>query len=661
MSIWQVEHAAVQKPQARADASAVPLKWAHDANTGEPRYIHDSQVVARTASCMCPSCELPLTPVMAGQPLRVKPTAHFRHPEGAHKDDCSLVAARLAATRHLSELGVLVLPRRRMSGTAIGFSGQGYEVWVEQPGERVSILSATMHDRATALLTLDDGRELLVDLTGLREPGPDGMGRAVVTLSLSDPTLAMMDPEDIRARLRILPDLHWCAHWNDAQLATEGDAAAASAAKDALDGWDAADEADFLQSLPKEIDPSAIPRMRRETVLHREVKAILEHASSIATPALEVMATRDPPDEFAGEWAAATIRKLWMSVKRQLDLGDVRLEKRLARIVPDVIADLKPDRTLGWGGTMTWVEEDFEEDKADSYPFTWAPTLLVEVTVTHGIDEEKLRHIRKLDLPTLEIDIGTLGGTVTRENLRDLVVNQVLGKRWVHHPIFRAKRRVLELELDEHPVTLHYRERLTELRRPAYLAQPVSYWSAQYIGAITSFHDANVMIKRDSRQRGVNISQTVFLGSDSESWQQMAEASEALAAHGLPGALDHLMVDDSGMVARILSIQHNRGVGYDLNTGYQVLNAIMQSGPENRRWNTIYTMAVKAYGLEAHFTAAQAARYAEWRQAIIDGVALPDASYLRPSTYDKLLSALFPEMARSIATGYGTQPTEMSG
>ena len=661
MSIWQVEHAAAQEQEVRADASAVPLKWAHDVNTGEPRYIHDSEVVECTASCVCPSCELPLTPVMAGHPLRVKPTAHFRHPGGSHKDSCSLVAARLAATRHLSELGVLVLPRRRMSRTAVGFSGQGYDVWVEQPEERVSIISATMHDRATALLTLDDGRQLLVDLTGLREPGADGSGRAIVTLSLSDPSLAMMDPSDIRARLRILPDLHWCSHWNDSRLATEGDAAAANAAKDALDCWDAADEVDFLQHLPQDIDPSLVPRMRRETVLHREVKAILEDASSIATPALEVMATRDPPDEFSGEWAAATVRKLWMSGKRQLDLGSVRLEKRLTNIVPDVIADLKPDRAPGWGGTMTWVEGDFEEDREDSYPFTWAPTVLVEVTVTHGIDEEKLRRIRHLDLPTLEIDIGILGGTLTRENLRDLVVNQLAGKRWVHHPIFRAKRRVLELELDEHPVTLRYQERLTELRRPTYLAQPIAHWSAQYIAAITSFHDANVMIKRNSRQRSVRFSETELLGSDSVCWQQMAEASEALAAHGLPGALDNLMVEESGLVARILSIQHNRGVGYDLNTGYQVLNAIMQSGPENRRWNTIYTMAVKAYGLEARFTTAQAARYAEWRQTIIDGVARPDASYLRPVTYDKLLSALFPEMARGIATGYGTQSIEIGG
>ena len=60
-------------------------------------------------------------------------------------------------------MGVIDLPQRRMSLTATGFSGEeGYEVWVEAPAECIAVVGAVLHDYATALLTLDDGRELLV-------------------------------------------------------------------------------------------------------------------------------------------------------------------------------------------------------------------------------------------------------------------------------------------------------------------------------------------------------------------------------------------------------------------------------------------------------------------------------------------------------------------
>ena len=216
-SIWQVDTpTAPTRPV--PNAATVPLKWGHDSRTGEPRYIHDSEIIEGGAECQCPACNLSLTPVLAGQPLRRNPTAHFRHPKGAQKDDCTLVAARLAAIRHLKEQGFIDLPRRRMSASATGFSGQGYEGWAETGEERISIVSAVLHDHATALLTLPDGRELIVDLTGQRDAGSDGHGRAIVTLSLSDPAIAMMSPEEIRARLRLLPDIRWCAHWNDQAL-----------------------------------------------------------------------------------------------------------------------------------------------------------------------------------------------------------------------------------------------------------------------------------------------------------------------------------------------------------------------------------------------------------------------------------------------------------
>ena len=653
MSTWQIDSSQPTRRAETVDAATVPLKWAHDAQTGEPRYIHDPEVAQSQCKCTCPACNLSLIPVMAGQPLRTRPMAHFRHPAGAQKDDCSLVAARLAATRHLLEVGVIDLPRRRMSRTATGFSGEGYEVWVEAPAERIAVVGAALHDYATALLTLDDGRELLVDLTGLREPGSDGRGCAVVTLSLSDPTIAMLGPEEIRARLRILPDIRWCSHWNDQALTAQGDAAATQASRDALDGWQDTDEADFRSHLPSGVDATTMQRWRRETLLHREVKTILEQASSIATPGLEVEVNRDPPEEFGGDWDEDTIRKSWMTPSRHLELDEIRLERRLGTIVPDVIGNLGGRQTYTHGGTMTMVNGDFEEDVEDDYSQAWPLTLLIEVTVTHGIDEEKLRRIRELDLPTLEIDIGSLGGKVTLDGLRNLVVNLTIGKRWVHHPVWRIKRKILETEIDRHPVTIRYQERLAELRRPRLLATPATEWASAYLAAATAFYDANTRIKKAQRAHSGSTTKPSLLGAGSELWMQVMEAADALAMHDLPGAADATMVDEAGVIPRLLSIQQNRGVGYAVDTGFQVLNAIMQSGTGTQQWNTLYPMAVKAYGLETQFTQKQADRYAAWRQAIIDKVAVLDETCLRPARYDAVLSMLFPELAPRIATGYG--------
>lgn len=655
-SIWQLE-TQTAPASATPHADTVPLTWAHDSRTGEPRYIHDAEVVNGSSECQCPACNLSLTPVLAGHPLRKNPTAHFRHPKGAQKDDCTLVAARLAAIRHLQERGFIDLPRRRMSRNAIGFSGQGYEGWAETAGARACITSAVLHDHATALLKLDDGREFLVDLTGRRDAGSDGQGRAVVTLFLSDPAIAMMSPDEIRVRLRLLPDIRWCAHWDDQALQAAANLQAQQAAREAMDAWDAADEALFHQRLPSDMEPSVAQQWRRETLLHSEVKAILEKASQIATPSLEVNRIRYAPDEFSGEWEENTLRVEWRTASMTLSLEKTQLEQHQGSIVPDVICTLREPRPFIFGCTETWLDDGFEELIEDTLSSQrWPQTLMIEVTVTHGIDQEKLRRIQALNMPTLEIDIGSLGGRVTREGLRHLVVNETVGKRWVHHPALQRHNQILEARLDQHPVTVRFQERLAELRRPQLLATPASEWARIYLDTATEFFDASTRINKARRAHRGPGPEPEPLGKDSELWRRLLEAVEALAAHGYPGGADHQMVGDAGIISRLLSIQQNRGVGYAFSTGYQVLNAIMQSRLGHQRWHTLYLIAVKAYGLDARLTPEQFERYGSWRQRVIEKVKVGDEMYLRPGRYDTLVGLLFPEMGSRLANGFGRNP-----
>ncbi len=97
LSTWKVKTRSETVRNPAVDSTTLSLKWAHYAQTGEPRYIHDPEVAQGGCVCTCPACKLSLIPVMAGQPLRTRLTAHFRHPAGPQKDHCSVVAARLAA------------------------------------------------------------------------------------------------------------------------------------------------------------------------------------------------------------------------------------------------------------------------------------------------------------------------------------------------------------------------------------------------------------------------------------------------------------------------------------------------------------------------------------------------------------------------------------
>lgn len=653
MTSWEIK-AVAPDPTERGsvDLSRLPMKWAHDAVSGKPLYIHDNQVVEGTCQSLCPACKQILIPVLAGQPLRTDPTPHFRHPPGTHKDACTIVAARLAATEHLLRNGYIDLPRRTMSRSAIGFSGEHYEVWVDIPEERRKLKAAGLIDRTMAELTLDDGRILLVDLTGQTTATPF-KNSAMVTIALSDPTLATLSVEEIRSRLRILPNIQWCTHWQDTELAARGDAEAHQKAQEFLDQWSPQEEAEFRALLPSDTDDQMARRLRRETILHREAKNILERKRRIKVPSLELTVWREPPEEFAGDWDSNRLRAFWCTVPIYFDLKEVRLEQRLGGIVPDVIASFdKPGPTMR-GMIATWIDDEFEEENEEPYSFSLSKDLLIEVTVTHGIDSAKLSKIQTLNLPTLEIDLSQFGGQIAFEDFEDLIINQTVGKRWVHHPMTQLKRaRLVEL-LDQHSVTIDFRKRLIELNRPYWLSQAVEYWAKHYLEAIAAYHDANVAIRRVQRRRSAGGLEPQTLGPDSELWINLRNAADALGVHGFDGAMEPVLIHETGIIARILSIQHNTGVGYDVSSGYQVVNAIMGSGKNNKTWDSLYAIAIKAYELTRHFNDEQRQRYKPWRDELADNIQKGVGGCLRPPTHDRLLSLLFPAMAPGINGGFG--------
>lgn len=363
------------------------MAWARDRTTGEPRYIGElkAQQTGAACNCECYSCGLPLQAVNAGNP-DYKRRPSFRHPAGAAKDECLILSARVAALEMLQREGHLRLPMRRIKGAVQGLSGQYHNAWAVAPTETVRVARFEFRDKTAAIITLEDGRTFRAVLEGSISAQQQDAGTTslipTIVMAIDDPALAGMPPDELRKRITIISEhALWCSHWNDEKLAKEAEDKAVDEARQALD-WGAAD---------------------RETLLHLIAKQILEEEKRIRLPDLTGTARTTLQD---GE--SLTASKSYPGAMVQLD--EVALEKGMGRTRPDVIAQMR-----------------------ESFPWEAGP-ILIEVTVTNAITEERMQRIRHNNLPTLEIDIRQLGGKVSRGEYARLVVDEVAGKRWLYHP-----------------------------------------------------------------------------------------------------------------------------------------------------------------------------------------------------------------------------------
>ena len=91
---------------AKPKANDLVMAWAIDKDSGEPRYILELDKNHRGASCscLCVSCKLPLTAVNAAK-AEYQQRPHFKHPKGAQRESCLVLAARYASAQQLLEQG----------------------------------------------------------------------------------------------------------------------------------------------------------------------------------------------------------------------------------------------------------------------------------------------------------------------------------------------------------------------------------------------------------------------------------------------------------------------------------------------------------------------------------------------------------------------------
>lgn len=576
------------------------MAWAIDKLTGRPRYVLELDAAHRGSKCdcVCPSCRLPLIAVNAAKTVFQK-RPHFRHPDGAARDACVIVSARRALEEMFAKQNTIMLPRYRKSANVEGLSGQYFNAWVEREAECVRLKQFSFRDEISGWLTLDDGRRLLVKLIGRGESSSIDEDRveAKIELEVDDPSIAMMTPEEIFRRIELSwTNACWIQHWEDKALENEAQQLAKEKAINALD-WLGDDG--LLNHLNKS--------QRRETLLHREVKAILEAEKRICLPRLQVNAEFKRSNGFVD-------RRDWMEPEQEVVLASVELEVHLGHSIPDVIA--------------SWVKED-----------GWTQTIIIEVTVTNTINDERVERLESFGFPVLEIDISRMGGVVTKEEFKRLVVDEVAAKRWLYHPTIEVERQHLVAMMRRDSDTYEAGQR----KRKGYLDTPAREWAIKFIDAI--------------KARWSLVESLGESAKENPAWQSTQEnVQEAIAALDMHGYELASMLDEyplQRVVSRIASIFFNKGIEYKSDSAWQVINAIMCDRSEHaKKFHTLYLIAIKIYSPE--MTIDQAHKVSEWRSKVKTSILAGEQEYVRETTYDRLLGLLFPEMRVQLNNPFGT-------
>ncbi len=354
------------------------MAWGKDKGTGQPRYILDLTEAEGGAACNCQCADCGMTLIAVNAGKAI----YRRRPHFRHEAGGERRTCLIAAAR---------------AGLLASLAEVGY---VTLPGHRrdarITGLSGHVYEawvevppEAVKVLStaIVDEASAIVRLEDGREfrvllvgsRNSATVDAPTVEIVVDDPALAAFSPEDLRNRMRLdVRAGNWCSHWQDLQL----DADAAKAAVDL-----ATDSIDYGSP-------------NRESALHEAAKKILELECCILVPALRVS-------------EANQIRPAAL-----LELEDVSLEHPLGEIRPDVKA-----RTVSH---IHWPADD----------------LLIEVTVSNRITSEREARIKKRNLPALEINLSMLAGRVTLTEFRDLVVRELEGKRWIHHPAVTEAERI---------------------------------------------------------------------------------------------------------------------------------------------------------------------------------------------------------------------------
>lgn len=144
-----------------------------------------------------------------------------------------------------------------------------------------------------------------------------------------------------------------------------------------------------------------------ETDLHYLAKKIISQSKTFIAPPFVKTIFLDGDPRYS--------KNIYIE-ENKIHVDNVYLEKRIFTIRPDII-----------------IQYEGKE-------------LLVEIAVTHFIDEEKKRKIMALGIPTIEIDLSRMSHNEIAENLTSILIENSSYKKWIYCPGLDIEKEYAELE-----------------------------------------------------------------------------------------------------------------------------------------------------------------------------------------------------------------------
>lgn len=127
-----------------------------------------------------------------------------------------------------------------------------------------------------------------------------------------------------------------------------------------------------------------------QTSLHLAAKRIISETHQISVPALYLT--------FPG-----TERKELIEEEQLINVSEVVLEKKIDNIIPDILLETNIGK------------------------------ILVEIFVTHEIDDDKKKKIKRLDIPTIEINLNKVDRNITEGDLKQALLSNNENKSWIYN------------------------------------------------------------------------------------------------------------------------------------------------------------------------------------------------------------------------------------